>query len=740
MSNEKLKSENYTNLGGLNVKSSPYVLNQMEFLQLINFDFQEPGALNIRWGSTMYMGQTFPGQINSIFEFARLEGPSFLFASYSGGIFYGATTGSFQGLSFQLQSVSFVSEFIYTTIYPPQPNAAPSYSGILTLSNPIPYFGNLQQTVAYAAYNVNPSLQSDNVLSYAVLNNFLFAADGNKFFKFDGVTTYPIGLPPVLRPSISILQNTFVGSFTGLGVANGGNVIGEGSSLYFSSLNDGVNFLGLGMTGSYIFYMSYLNQRGFEGPIWPLFNAPGCQWTVGASAGAFLCAKVPISTPLAWGITSINTYCYYSPTSLTQTIGDQAFDPNDKSLWSAYPYVLVSNTKVSGSTITYITLGSTPGGATGFFNNNLGPLPSVQTQSYQTLGLTAYFNTTSYPVNFSYGQQITNFLQPQYFPRFIETYQNRLFLAGFSSSPSTVWFSDAGEPEGYAPSFNFQVRTNDGDFITCLKSYSTRLYIFKQKSFHILTGDNPNDFFLQEVTDQYGCLNNRCAVVYDDILVFLDRKGVIMWNGAALTVLSQKVQSFFDQMNYNVALQTACMVHDKIRNQVLISIPYQGATQNNLILVYDYLVGAWTTYQGPTITALTQAQGYLSTKYAFYGDNLGRVNYFGPSLLGDNAQGFTAYFQSRFLHDMGESVTKQFRRLYIDIQAPSVTLSFSINFYQDYGTSQVLQTTLTLSQFQNRLDYGIPAKSLAFDFLDISTTVPLTVFGFTIESRLQRKV
>ena len=50
MSYPKMKSENYSNIGGINQKVSVYSLGDREVLDLRNFDFQEPGAWTPRWG------------------------------------------------------------------------------------------------------------------------------------------------------------------------------------------------------------------------------------------------------------------------------------------------------------------------------------------------------------------------------------------------------------------------------------------------------------------------------------------------------------------------------------------------------------------------------------------------------------------------------------------------------------------------------------------------------------------
>jgi hypothetical protein len=80
----KIKSESYNNLGGINTKVSPYLTGPQEFLDLENFDFTRPGSLTKSPGTTLLaLGYTIAtagpsgpvyssatGPITGLFEFA----------------------------------------------------------------------------------------------------------------------------------------------------------------------------------------------------------------------------------------------------------------------------------------------------------------------------------------------------------------------------------------------------------------------------------------------------------------------------------------------------------------------------------------------------------------------------------------------------------------------------------------------------------------------------------------------
>lgn len=713
MSNPKFKVENYTNLGGINSKYSPHLTSPLEFLDIKNFDFQTPGSLTQRWGSTQYIGQTFVGKILTLSEYEKLSGASMIIVGATGGLWYGSTSTQLTGLSLTNLSTS-LSFGLYAAVAvgiydPPFPSPDPTNPYWTSTSNF--YMGS-----SFAQYKDPqrtqkwPQQQSGNYSSIAYLTDFAFLADGSKFVKFDGTNVSNIGLPFPTIETFGI--TTLNGSTTGLG------------------------FHGLGAA---VFYFSYVNNRGFESQIVPLISSLG---TVNNSSfvvlpfgpSLMIYMTLTLSTPLGYGISAINIYSYYiSDPSNASLTANQSVLPVSPQMYN-YPYTFLNSVPVSGSTVTTFPVGTTFSFATlSFLSANSGKLPNPISSQYEaaigfTLTDTVYTN-------------IRQGVYTNYYPQFLEVYDNRLFCAGFSATPSTVWFSDVKEPEGYLPENSFEVRTNDADFITALQSYQTRLYIFKKNSFHVLTGDNPANFFVQEISPIYGCLNNRCVLIFENVMFFLDRKGVIQYTGSNINYASAKIQPIFDRMNYNAALTEACAGHDKLRNQVLFAIPIDGSTTNNITLVYDYIADAWTTHVGYNPSIFAEVQGRNEIRRLFCGDYSGRINWFSASFLTDNGAGISLSFKTRYLHDMGDSVQKQFRRLYVNADQLSATLTNKINMYQDYGSSIVLGTTLNLGAFQERIEYGISAKSLAFELITVnSTNSPLRIHGFTIESRMQRRV
>ena len=762
MSNPKFKVENYQNLGGINSKFSPHLTTPLEFLDIKNYDFQTPGSLSQRWGSTQYMGQTLAGKITALSEYQKLDGSSYIIVGSSGGLWFGATTGQFQGMSLGAYGVTqqvnstidavygegLFNPFTITTI---GPSFAPyleltqiARQGFCYQGSTSQYIGHIGTSYSTMTYTTNPVSHGGEYSSIAYLVDRMFIANGKKFSKFDGATLNNVGLPLPYKIGLT------------------GTLVSIGNSA-----------VGFGGTGIAMFYMSYVNNRGFESNIVPVCSVIGPASFTGLNAAyastfqsQMIAMTLTVSTPLSYGISTINMYSFGIDASNLPIVGTlnteyHSYFP-DSTAWTK-PFVKINSFPASGSTTTVLAWGTTIGSANTNANfkaivSNNGLLPNPYTNQYLTLGLSlgtlnqlksivysntsaSYIISSAVPSTYTFNDSYANLVQGDFLPRYLAVYDNRLFSAGFSATPSTVWFSDVKEPEGYLPSNNFEVRTNDGDYITAMASYQTRLYIFKKNSFHVLGGDNPNNFFIQEVSNQYGCLNNRCAVVFENLIFFLDRKGIVEYTGSNISYSSLKIQPIFDRMNYAIALTTACGIHDKLRNQILFAIPIDGATSNNITVVYDYVAKSWTYHTGYNASIFAEIQGNYDIKRLFCGDFQGRMNSFSASFLSDNGSGITLSYKTRYLHDVGDSVQKQFRRLYVNADNLGSTLLSKVNIMQDYGTSIVLGTTLIQGAFQERIDFGISAKSLAFEMITVNTTnSPLKIHGFTIESRIQRKV
>jgi len=357
-------------------------------------------------------------------------------------------------------------------------------------------------------------------------------------------------------------------------------------------------------------------------------------------------------------------------------------------------------------------------------------LVPASTATFNFIGLTSWsqFLATN-PQSFS--GMIGDFFAT-FSPKYIEVSNNRMFFSGFSSSPSQVQFSEVGDPETIEPESNFETRTNDGDRIFALTAYNNQVIIMKENSFHKLVGDSPDNYQLVQISDQYGCLSNQSVVQYDQKCLWLDRKGILEYNGANNTIISGAIEPIFRRMNVTAAQEYAVGVHHRYRNQIWWGIPVDGSTINNLTVVYDYLVNGWTFFDGFNPASFSYIKGNLTKLTAWRGDYTGFVHFTGESFFSDSGQGISCVALTRF-ESAGENNTFIWRRFFADVAtANGLTGVINGKVYSDYNT-QTVQATFQIyqDQFQSRAEMGVVGKAVACEVSHHSASLPLLFNGYS---------
>lgn len=662
MPNQKFKSEQYTNFGGINSKASEYITGPTEFLDLKNWDFQTPGSLSQRWGSTQYISDGFTSKITGFVEYEKFNGESFVVVTSSTFAFKLAGTG-------------------YTTI-----------RGAQTLNTNI---GQATQIIMGWSSNYD----------FQVFSNYLYACNGKDFWKYNGTSTtfYSLG-----KADFGYLTSGYLNiSYTAAGPFD---------TVFMPQIN-------------YFYKLAFVSESGHTGPISSdrLFLS-----LVGITATSIKIHFANFASALfdrGHGITGLLLYRGHSWSSASsQGLYYQCGDPNlngmsgQLTIINGFQTLIIDSNIVQGAGV-------------------ISPIDTHLAFPSASYYIDAVNSTYFYGITTNAGVTLGGHVGQSLVPKFLENFNNQLFMAGFSGAPSSIVWSEIGMPESVDPEFIAEFRTDDGDKITGMKIYNGNLVVFKSNSFFVLSGDDPDNFSIREVSTEYGCLSNRAIAVYNDIMLFLDRKGIVQFNGANFQVISNKIDPIFSRMNVAAALDQATMIHDKTRNQVILGIPVDGSSTNNLTVVYDYIVNAWTTYDGYNPAQYQLIQGRLDKKTIMFSDYLNKINYVGPTFASDNGVGFSLVAKTRYNNDMGKSVTKQYRRLFLDVDPiTGTTVAFNINFFSNYGDSVALNRTMYSDQFQSRIDFGIPAKSLSFEISKFDTTTIVKWHGYTIESRFQRNV
>jgi len=573
--------------------------------------------------------------------------------------------------------------------------------------------------------------------------------------------------PQVIASDTSFLYDATGGTFTTLmqnlivpgsfvqkslvlagGVTSGGALFGAGSRDYFTyqgstasawqfSLGkparstDESNALSGGTAGlqNVVVYYSLVRQDGLYGPARAI--------TYSAGGATLIQFRMP-SYPNTWiGLTG-------SPVSVATSVSLGSFGLSGIQMWvqagggQIYQYgsLFGFTTGIAGFSLSYGFTGAS------FFAPGSSYQPSltyIEPRDYQGAFIYGIGVTQGGVNSLAVGSAPTSTQNPQC----IEYYANRLF----SAIGSRVFFSNAGEPEVSDYGQDFYVSRNDPTYITSMKAYFTQMVIWKFGTTWALSGDGPDTFNLIQCSPIYGCIAPNAACVWEQKLWFLDSKGICEFNGANTGIVSDKMEETFKTMNVGAAVNVATMIHVKERSEVWCGIPVNGATMINLIVVYDYDSDAWATrtVTGENFSFLASFNLGANKQKAYYGSYSGMIGSYGSSLIGDNGAAATCVIKSRFFAPNGNSVENMFRRLYLDATVPAgQTHNILVNLYADKETTPYYSVTMSVGhqavgQCNNRIDFGVPAKSMAVEFI-FSEYKFLQLNGFTIESRFQRNV
>lgn len=368
-----------------------------------------------------------------------------------------------------------------------------------------------------------------------------------------------------------------------------------------------------------------------------------------------------------------------------------------------------------------------------YTSNILNPLKSA---TYFSWGLSTFGGAaTVFGVEFSHYTSTADW-ENQYpisgAPQFLEVYNNMLFFGGLSAYPTRVFFSEVGEPERVKEENFFDIVTGDNEKINASIFFQDSLLFFKKHSIHELVGSSPSELTLRGVNPEYGCLNNEGLVIFEDKLWFVDEKGICEYNAANTKIVSEPVESILDTVDKSKIKA----LHYKDRNEVWFCA-------DNLCFVYDYFTQAWTIYDTVPIDRSSGAillPGPTTTNPHYW--RTGTTHYsfanFDPILNQDFGQAITLLSKTKFHKRLGETTEEMWRRFYLNADSSTI-FTATLNIRQDYGSSIVLSRSLTMTSFQGREEFGVPAKSLSVEFI-IKSPQSIRVNGYTIESRYLRSV
>ena len=266
---------------------------------------------------------------------------------------------------------------------------------------------------------------------------------------------------------------------------------------------------------------------------------------------------------------------------------------------------------------------------------------------------------------------------------------NRVRYTGYYDYPYT--FEGVG---AWPPLWYFDI---DDEKVTGLRNFNGELIVFGLNTVNKIQGQmyaSDNGYTLNKIISGIGCISERTIVLMDNELYFMDKSGdIYSYNGANFTLKSAKISTTINGLNKTKLSKSVARYYPKY-HQLWIAVPYGSSTTNDLIMVYDTLLQAWTIYKGINASALELVNnsnslylysGDASTGYVYKQDT-GNTDY-----LSNTATAIDAYYITKDYSGMAKEQEVIFDSIYLTfIQTGDYNLTVGINIDYTSTTSSQL--------------------------------------------------
>lgn len=213
---------------------------------------------------------------------------------------------------------------------------------------------------------------------------------------------------------------------------------------------------------------------------------------------------------------------------------------------------------------------------------------------------------------------------------FVVIHLNRVFLAGFFSSPdfSAIRMSEPGQPSNFPTANRITFAAEDGDRITGLWVRGTRLFIAKKTKIFELLGDQPGNFEIVELERGRGVRCQRCTTTIGDREFILDTQtGPFTFSNQEATKIGAKVLPTVRQFNDAQANNFVAEHEPQTRAWWISTFSKPQVTVDpDTILVFHYERNAWLNLRLPGVTAMGLFHDVNERLRLCYGTNLGFIH------------------------------------------------------------------------------------------------------------------
>lgn len=212
----------------------------------------------------------------------------------------------------------------------------------------------------------------------------------------------------------------------------------------------------------------------------------------------------------------------------------------------------------------------------------------------------------------------------------VAQFNNYLFFGNVTVNSSVeksriLWCNIKDDLTWLGTSF-IDIARNDGQQITKIIVLGDRLVVFKERSIYnvFFTGSADIPFTVQESGSPVGTIAQGSVKEIENGLVFLSYDGLYYFDANNSYKLSLQIQTTLLGYNASRFSQARSMLQ-KTKNRYFISLPSEGQTNNDKVVVWDYQLNAFSIYSGIAASAMTTVYVNAVSERIYFGDYAGWV-------------------------------------------------------------------------------------------------------------------
>lgn len=302
-----------------------------------------------------------------------------------------------------------------------------------------------------------------------------------------------------------------------------------------------------------------------------------------------------------------------------------------------------------------------------------------------------------------------------------------------------VDYTDIDNNASFSDNSNFSVGKNDGEPITCVRTFSDELHIYKTTRVWVYNG-----YSLTPLEINVGAYNQFVVQQISGSNFTFCPLGVFMFDGRSAQRISDPIKEYLDDFvpTYNaVGTQTDATVVKNVRamSDDTKYYLYIGGTLGsgdsqltNPVFVYDTITKSWVVYEyGTTLWSFEkfiESAGGLDKKFLLFGNDVGKTFKINIGNADDRTTPIPAEVIFKAFHLGAPNLYKRFGKLKVFCETPGFNVFYSI----DQGDwKQLGEVTKKVQEFKFPADaQGYRCQLRIAD----NTTTPGFIFnGFIFE-------